>query len=169
MSRQTPASRRLARRVSALMIISAVIYSLFGGVLIYQAHAQQTLSWVFPTPNKPFLKVPTGSDDASVKRFYDYNNLRHVATLEETYYVNGYYWGTMYLVIGLILLVSYFLTFAWFARLRSQGDLYPVEVYNGYLTERGGPIDTFNWVVYAVLLSYMAYYTIINIMGGQYY
>lgn len=160
---------KLGRRVRTVMVLSAVLYAILGGVLIYQAWAQQTLSWVYPTPNPPFMKVPTGSDDAAVKAFFDYNNLRHVATLQETYFVNGYYLGTMYLVIGSLLIVFYFLTFAWFARLRSRADLYPVEVYNAYLTERGGPVDNFNWFVYVVLLSYMVYYTVINLLGGQYY
>ena len=52
---------------------------------------------------------------------------------------------------------------------RHQGDLYPVEVYNAYITERGGPIDSFNWATYAILLTYMAYYTVINLIFGQYY
>lgn len=162
--------QRAGRIITTFFVVSAVLYAALGGVLVYQAYAQQTRSWVIPTPNKPiFDKVPTGSDDAAVNAFFDYNNLRHVSSLEETYIINPYYWGTMYLVIGVILIVSYFLTFAWYSRLRTHGDLYPVEVYNAYLTERGGPIDTFNWVVWSVLLTYMVYYTVINLMFGQYY
>jgi hypothetical protein len=161
--------RRIGRIVTTFFVVSAVLYAALGGILVYQAYAQQTRSWVIPTPNKPIMKVPTGADDVSVNAFFAYNNLRHVSSLQETYFIDPYYFGTMYLVIGVVLIVSYFLTYSWYSRLRRHGDLYPVEVYNGYLTERGGPIDTFNWVVWAIVLTYMAYYTVINLMFGQYY
>ncbi len=163
---------RVGRILSALFIATAVMYAVLGGVLIFQARAQQTQSSIYPAPTRgpqQNVPVPTGSDDASVKAFFDYNALRHVSTLRETYIVDPYYWGTMYLTIGLLLLVLYFLTFAWYARVRRRADLYPVEVYNAVITERGGPVDTFNWVVYAVLLSYMVYYTVTNLAFGQYY
>lgn len=161
--------QRVGRVITTFFVVSAVLYAALGGALVYQAYAQQTRSWVIPTPNKPIMTVPTGSDDAAAKAFFDYLTLRHVSSLEEQYIVDPYYVGTMYLLIGGILLVSYFLAFTWYARRRNDGDLYPVEVYNAYITERSGPIDTFNWVVWAVLLSYMAYYTVINLMFGQYY
>jgi hypothetical protein len=164
--------QRVTRLVVAFMVASAALYAAFGGFLIYRAYAQQTYSWVLPTPNQPQppqVSVPTGSDDKSVNAFFEYNQLRHLNSLRETYFIDPYYLGTMYLVIGVILLISYVLTFSWFARLRAQGDLYPVEVYNAYLTERGGPVDKLNWVAYAVLLSYMVTYTVINLIGGQYY
>jgi hypothetical protein len=162
--------QRVARAITAFMVASAVLYGLLGAGLVYQAYAQQTRSWIIPTPNKPqFAHIPTGSDDVTVKQYYEYNALRHLGSMEEQYFVDPYYEGTMYLAIGVVLLVSYFLAFVWYAKTRNQGDLYPVEVYNAYLTERNGPIDMFNWVTWAVLLSYMAYYTVINLMFAQYY
>ena len=158
------------KAISRLLLTTVLLYGLLGGLLVYQAYAQQTLSFVYPVVGKTVdVKVPTGSDDATVKKFYDYLTLRHVGTLEETYGFNWYYFGTMYLVIGTGLVVLFFLTYAWYARVRHQGDLYPVEVYNAYITERGGPVDNFNWAVYAILLIYMAYYTVINLVLGQYY
>ena len=164
--------RAVSRYISTLMVATTVMYAALGGALIYRAYAQQTYSWVIPTlnrPQPPQVAVPTGSDDKSVNAYFDYNQLRHAASLQETYFVDPYYLGTMYLVIGVVLIISYVLTFSWLARLRSRGDLYPVEVYNAYLTERGGPVDMLNWVAYAVLLSYMVTYTVINLIGGQYY
>jgi hypothetical protein len=149
--------------------MTAVMYVVFGAFIIYRAYAQQTYSWVIPTLNKPYLKVPTGSDDKAVTAFFDYNQLRHIASLQETYFMDPYYLGTMYLIIGVVLLIFYAVAFSWFARRRNQGDLYPVEVYNAYITERSGPVDMLNWVVYVVLLSYMVTYTVVNLIGGQYY
>jgi hypothetical protein len=157
------------RYVAILMVLTAVMYGVFGAFIIYRTYAQQTYSWVIPTLNKPYLKVPTGSDDKSVQAFFDYNQLRHLASLQETYFWDPYYLGTMYLVIGVVVLIFYGVAFSWFARLRSQGDLYPVEVYNAYITERGGPVDILNWLAYAVLLCYMITYTVVNLIGGQYY
>jgi hypothetical protein len=161
--------QRTYRYVAAIMVGTAFMYAVFGGVIVYRAYAQQTYSWVIPTLNKPYLTVPTGADDKSVNAFFDYNQLRHIASLQETYFVDPYYLGTMYLVIGAVLIIFYALALSWFARLRSRGDLYPVEVYNGYITERSGPVDVLNWVVYAILLCYMLTYTAVNLIGGQYY
>lgn len=164
---------RIRKTIARMLVVSVVLYALLGGLLVFQAHqafGQETLSSVYPTRGKVLdMKVPTGSDDKSVQSFYDYLTLRHVGTLEETYGFNWYYFNTMYLVIGTGLIVFYFLTFSWYAHVRKQGDLYPVEVYNAYITERGGPVDPFNWAVYTILLTYMAYYTVINLTLGQYY
>jgi hypothetical protein len=162
-------TQKVYRSIAALMVATTVMYALLGGFVVYRAYAQQTYSWVVPTLNKPYLKVPTGADDKSVNAFFDYNQLRHLASLQETYFLDPYYLGTMYLVIGVVLLIFYMVSLSWFSRQRSRGDLYPVEVYNGYLTERGGPVGALNWVMYAVLLSYMIVYTVVNLIGGQYY
>jgi hypothetical protein len=157
------------RYVAMLMVATAAMYAALGGFVVYRAYAQQTYSWVVPTLNKPYLPVPTGADDKAVNAFFAYNQLRHIASLQETYFLDPYYLGTMYLVIGVVLIIFYALSITWFSRRRTQGDLYPVEVYNGYITERAGPIDVLNYLVYAILLCYMVTYTIINLIGGQYY
>lgn len=161
---------KVRKAISRFFVVTIVIYGLLGSLLVYQASAQQTLSTVYPVPGT-MLKggVPTGSDDVTVNKYYDYLALRHLGTLQETYGYNWYYFNTMYLVIGTGLIVFYFLTFAWYARTRHQGDLYPVEVYNAYITERGGPVDSFNWAVYSILGVYMVYYSAINLILGQYY
>lgn len=160
---------RVKRTLAAVFAVTAALYALMGILLIGAAYAQQTRSTIFVTPNKPIVAVPTGSDDKAVKAFFDYDNLRHVSSLEETYFINPYEWETMYLVIGAILIMFYTLAFAWFSRSRRQGDLYPVEVYNGYMAERGGPVDIYVYAGWTIALSYMVYYTVINLMYGQYY
>jgi hypothetical protein len=66
------------------------------------------------------------------------------------------------------LISLYFFAFAWYARRRS-GDLYPVEVFNGIITERNGPVDPFNYAVWAILGIYIVYYTVIQVLYGQLY
>jgi hypothetical protein len=166
-ARRLPKTYRVVARV---MIAATVLYALMGVFIVFEAYAQQTYSWVLPTVNKPHPRVvPTGADDKAVNAFYDYDQLRHVASLSETYFMDPYYLTTMYLVFGVVIVCFYGLTYAWLARHQSRGDLYPVETYNAYLTERNGPIDAFNWILWAILLSYMVVYTVVNLIGGQYY
>jgi hypothetical protein len=160
---------RAKRVVKAAVIATTILYVISGGLLIGAAYAQQTRSSIFPAPNKPIMKVPTGSGDAAVKAFFDYDNLRHVSSLEETYIVNPSDTPTMFLVAGVALIMFYVLAFSWSSDVHAKSDLYPVEVYNGYMAERGGPIGVFVWAGWAVALTYMTYYTVINLMYGQYY
>lgn len=162
-------SRRLRKRLNLLFAITAVLYVLLGVALSIQAFAQQRLNPVFSEVGNPTTRpVPTGSDDASVKAFYHYLDLRHLAVERETYVGDPETAATYYGLIGVAIIIFYYFTFAWYARLKS-GDLYPVEVYNGYIPERGGPVDRFNWATYTILVAYMVYYTVVNILFGQMY
>lgn len=161
-------AQRLRRRVDQLFIVTAVLYVLLGVLFTVQAVGQQTLNPVAPDWGKPTLTVPTGSDDKSVQDFFHYMHLRELATQKETYLGAPAVLLTYYGLVGVGLITFYFLTFAWYARLKT-GDLYPVEAYNGYISERGGPVDPFNWAVYAILLAYMLYYTVNQIIFGQLY
>ncbi len=44
-----------------------------------------------------------------------------------------------------------------------------MEVYNGYITERGGPVDSFNWATYAILVGLVIAYVVWNLIYGQMY
>lgn len=161
-------SDNTARWVARLYILAAALYVLLGFVLIAHAYARgQEINPMIPVPSQ-YTDVPTGSDDAAVQAYYDYLNYRHLENLEQTYTWSPLTLTTAYGILGGILVIFYFLVLAWHAR-RSRGDLYPVEVFNGYLSERGGPVDAFNWAVYAILLGFMIYYTVVNVIFGQYY
>ncbi|HEY3318556.1 MAG TPA: hypothetical protein VGK50_09055 [Coriobacteriia bacterium] len=162
-------SRRLRKRLNAVFGMTAVLYVLLGVALSIQAVAQQRLNPVVSEVGNPTTRaVPSGSDDASVKAFYHYLDLRHFMKEKETYVGDPETAATYYGLVGVAVILFYYFTFAWYARLKS-GDLYPVEVYNGYIAERGGPVDPFNWATYAILLAYMVYYTVVNIVYGQMY
>lgn len=163
--------RRVRRVLAIFLVTTAVMYAALGGLLIYSAWAQQTQSFAVPAPTRQPVQgpVPTGSDDKAVDGFFAYNNLRHVSTLQETYIIDPYYWGTLYLITGVVLIVLYTLTISWYTRQRRRADLYPVEVYNGLISERNGPVDALNYSIWAILLIYMVYYTVANLMFGQYY
>lgn len=149
-------------------LFGVAIYLLLGALLAVPAYAtENTLNPLVPVPGHT-TNVPTGSDDASVKAYYDYLNLEHASSLKETYHFNWQNFFVTYAVIAAALISLYFFAFAWYSRRRS-GDLYPVEVFNGLLTERAGPIDAFNYAVWGILGIYMVWYIVIQLIYGQIY
>lgn len=161
-------SRSRTRGVYRIYIAGVVLYLILGALLAYPAYAtENTLNPLVPVPGST-MRVPTGSDDASVLAYYDYLNLQHANTLKETYDFRWQNFIVTYTIIAAALISLYFFAFAWYARRRS-GDLYPVEVYNGFITERNGPVDAFNYAVWAIIGIYMVFYTVIQLIYGQIY
>jgi hypothetical protein len=149
-------------------LAGAAVYLLLGALLAVPAYAtENTLNPIAPVPAHT-TKVPTGSDDASVRAYYEYLNLEHASSLKETYHFNWQNFMVVYALLAAALVSLYFFAFAWYAKRRS-GDLYPVEVYNGLLTERAGPIDAFNYAVWAILGIYMVWYLVLQLIYGQIY
>ena len=165
MTRPVSKSEKTMRRI---YVITVITYVLLGLLLTIPAYAtENTANPIVPIPG-PSVSVPTGSDDVSVLAYYDYLNLRHANSLKETY---NYDWQTFLVTYGLIaavLIAFYFFVFAWYAR-RRRSDLYPVEVYNGFITERGGPVEPFNYAAWSILGIYMIYYVAIQLTYGQLY
>jgi hypothetical protein len=169
MTRRSGARARTMKRIRQFYVLTVVIYLIMGVLLVGVAYAQQaSQSWVFPTPGTTQLKVPTGSDDAQAQAYFNYLQLQTYAGIHETYHVNVIALLEVYGVGGLVLGVLYLFMFAWYARLRTD-DLYPVEVYNGYVTERGGPIDPFNWAVWTIMIIYAVAYIAVSLTYGQLY
>ena len=48
-------------------------------------------------------------------------------------------------------------------------DLYPVESYNGYVTERNGGVDMFNYALIAAVVIYTAIVIVGNVINAQVY
>jgi hypothetical protein len=146
---------------------AVVAYAILALAFVAVAYGQTRQSTI-PLPTYTFLRPPSGSSDVVVERYFEYLNLQSVGNLTESYFPN---WVGLIEAFGygaVFLIILYFFVYAWFAR-RRTGDLYPVEVYNGYITERGGPVDPFNWATYTILVSYMVYYSVVNILYGQMY
>jgi hypothetical protein len=153
-----------------LYIIVVVLYLLIGLVFVGPALAtdeQHTLNPVAPIPTSS-SRVPTGNDDATVQAYYDYLNTQQLSTLREQYVFNWQNFVVTYLEMAVFVIVFLFLAFAWYAR-RKTADIYPIEVFNGVITERAGPVDPFNWAVYSILGTYMVYYIVVHLIYGQLY
>ncbi len=160
--RSSPAGT--SRRLLNAVLLTAIIYALLGFMVAWQAYAQTKSVKETGTVQT----VPSGNDEQSVQAYYDYLNESNLLAKHETFVIDWPAIGWTYGMLGALLIVSYFFIFAWYARLRSH-DLYPVESYNGYITERGGPVDPFNYASYIVLGSFMTYYAYTQILFGQLY
>jgi hypothetical protein len=164
----TPKRAKAERTMRLIYVVTVVTYLLLGPLLAIPAYAtENTFNPIAPIPG-PSTVVPTGSDDTSVLAYYDYMNLRHLNSIKETYIYDWQAFLVTYAIIAAVMVFFFFFVFAWYARRRSA-DLYPVEVYNGLLTERGGPVDPFNHAAWAILGIYVAYYTVIQLTYGQLY
>jgi hypothetical protein len=157
---------RFWRRLYAL---AAIAYIALGFVFVGVAYAQ--MERIGPSfTATPVIQVPTGSDDVTVQKYYDYLQLRHLQQQTLTYGVNTVDLVIIYGVLGATLLIFAAITWAWFTRQkRGTPGLYPVEVYNGYITERGSPVDAIAWSNYAVMLAFMVFYIWWNLTFGQWY
>lgn len=157
-----------------LFVTLLIVYLLGGLVVVQQALAAQeevqpSQSSIFPVPgNGTLSRPPSGSDDRTVKSYFRYLDLQTYGTLPETYHVSVVTMLEFYGVAGITIASLYFFTFAWYGRLKTR-DLYPVEVYNGYIAERGNPVDPFNWFVWAVMLIYAVVYVAVSLTYGQLY
>lgn len=152
-----------------LYIASVAAYVVLGFVFAGVAYAQ--LERIGPSfTSTPVTKVPTGSDDSTVQAYYNYLQLRHLQQQVGTYGVNSVDLVIIYGILGAVLLLFAALAWAWSSRQkRGTPGLYPVEVYNGYMTERSAPVDAFTWANYAIMLSFMVFYIWWDITFGQWY
>jgi hypothetical protein len=159
-------------RVRRAYALALIVYIALGFVFIGRSYALdggERVGDVVTT--HPVTKVPTGSDDATVERYYDYLQLRHLQQQTETFSVNGVTLTITYGVLGAIIVIFSGLGWMWYAKSggKSQAGLYPVEVYNGYIAERGGPIEFFTWSNYVAMLAFVAFYVWWNLVFGQWY
>lgn len=152
-----------------LYVATVVAYVVLGFAFAGVAHAQ--LERIGPSfTTHPVTKVPTGSSDATVEAYYNYLQLRHLQQQTETYGVNDVDLVIIYGILGGVLLIFSCLIWVWHMRQkRKLPGLYPVEVYNGYIAERGAPVDIYVWSNYAVMLAFMGFYIWWNLIFGQWY
>ncbi len=102
--------------------------------------------------------------------YYNYLQLRHLQQQTQTYGVNNVDLVIIYGILGGVLLIFSCLIWVWHMRQkRKLPGLYPVEVYNGYIAERGAPVDIYVWSNYAVMLAFMGFYIWWNLIFGQWY
>lgn len=167
MSRSRATLPRAARIARTLYVLAVSMYVILALLFSAVALAQPRTSTV-PLPSRTYLAPPSGSSDAVVEKYFDYLALQHLGNIEQTTSVNWLGLMEAFSFGGAFLIILYFFIYAWFAR-RKTGDLYPLEVYNGYITERNGRVDAFNWALYVAIFVYGVFYIIVSLRFGQIY
>jgi len=159
------------RRAQIIYLCLMLAYAVMGLLIVSIAYAQNnesSASPIFPVPAETTVHPPSGSSDAVVDRYYRYLDIQNYAHLTETYHLDVRGLLEFYGVAAMVIFILYFFVFIWYVR-RKVDDLYPAEVYNGYISERGGPIDAFNWWSWAVMTVYAIAYIAVTMVYGQLY
>ncbi len=125
--------------------------------------------------------IPSGNNTGVETRYFNYlwQVYLHSGQHQE---VNIQWSDEMLIVIWTVVLalLAYLLTNGAYQEQNKRGaatdpsgpliqDLYPVEAYNGVITERNGAVDYFNWTLYAIVLAWGLGIMIFQIIFGQVY
>ncbi len=155
------------RWLTRFYVWSVIAYVALGFVFVGQAYATWERMGA-PITTQPVIKVPTGNDDKTVEAYYDYLQLRHLQNQNETYSVQATPLLIVYGVLGGTLFILFTMVWMWYSKRRpDSAGLYPVEVYNGYIAERGGVVEPFTYANYGLMVAFSAWYVWWNIAFGQ--
>lgn len=142
-------------------------------------HAPATAGTTLPYWNP--RHVPTGSATSVEDRYWNYlwAHLLQSGPGQQT----AIHWAGLVIVfiwVVVLSILSYLLVTQAYYNQNKRGaatdptgpevqDLYPVESYNGVISERNGGVDAFNLVLYAMLLAYGLGIVFYQILNGQVY
>ena len=111
--------------------------------------------------------VPSGDTPEAVQAYYQYLLAQYISPVSQNIATNwllvGVTLGWVAIVVGLV--------FIYFRRVRSEkpGKLYPVETYNGYISESNAGTGLFLYIFFALVVLWLLYVTISNLTHGQLY
>jgi hypothetical protein len=111
--------------------------------------------------------VPTGDTPEIVQAYYEYLLAHYINPTAQNIATN---WFLVGVVVGWVAIVSG-LFFIYFRRVRNEkpSQLYPVETYNGYISESNGGTGVFLYVFFALVVLWLLYITVSNLTQGQLY
>jgi len=111
--------------------------------------------------------VPTGDTPEVVQAYYQYLLAHYINPTTQNIATN---WFLVGVVLGWVTIVTG-LFFIYFRRSRSEkpSRLYPVETYNGYISESNAGVGVFLYVFFALVVLWVLYITIGDLTQGQLY
>lgn len=111
--------------------------------------------------------VPTGDTPEIVEQYYQYLLAHYIAPVTQNVTPNWFLIGA---TLGWVAIISG-LGFLYFRRVRNEkpSRLYPVETYNGYISESNGGVGIFLFVFFGLIVLWLLWTTISNLTQGQLY
>jgi hypothetical protein len=111
--------------------------------------------------------VPTGSSPEAVQAYYQYLLSFYINPVVQNVTTN---WLIIGATMAWVAIVAG-LVFIYFRRSRSEkpSTLYPVETYNGYISESNAGTGLFLYIFFALVVLWLLYTTITNLTQGQLY
>lgn len=111
--------------------------------------------------------VPTGDTPEIVQAYYQYLLAHYINPTVQNTATN---WFLVGVVLGWVAIVTG-LFFVYFRRVRSEkpSKLYPVETYNGYISESNAGTGIFLYVFFALVVLWLLYITVGDLTQGQIY
>ena len=111
--------------------------------------------------------VPTGDTPEQVRANYEYLLAHYINPTAQNIGTNWYMVGV---TLGWVAITAGVI-FIYFRRVRSEkpSKLYPVETYNGYISESNAGTGIFLYVFFALVVLWLLWVTISNLTQGQLY
>lgn len=111
--------------------------------------------------------VPSGDTPEAVQAYYQYLLAHYINPASQNIATN---WLVVGVVLGWVALISA-LFFIYFRRARNEkpSRLYPVETYNGYISESNAGVGVFLYIFFALVVLWLLYVTVSNLTQGQLY
>lgn len=112
--------------------------------------------------------IPTGSDSDTVEKYFDHLYGYYIKQFKFTFRIIpiSLFWVLFYLAV-----LSGFLFFGamWQRKTRARSEPYPVETYDGYISEGNGPVGRFLWLFFAGIFLWCVGITVMSLTEGQIY
>jgi hypothetical protein len=110
---------------------------------------------------------PTGNNTQTVQQYYDYLYNIYLNSLHQRYQIM---WsGVLWVLFWLAVLAGLFFVWVKWGRGEKPADVYPVETYNGYISEANGDSGRFLIVFYIILITWLIVQTALDLTRGQLY
>jgi hypothetical protein len=111
--------------------------------------------------------VPTGDTPEVVEQYYQYLLSHYINPIAQNVTPN---WPLIAATLGWVAIV-FGLVFIYFRRARNEkpSTLYPVETYNGYISESNAGVGAFLFILFALVVLWLLWITISNLTQGQLY
>ncbi len=111
--------------------------------------------------------VPSGNTPEAVEAYYQYLLQHYITPIAQN---TAFNWVIVATTLGWVAILAALL-FIYFRRVRNEkpSRLYPVETYNGYISESNAGTGAFLFIFFGLIVLWLLYITVSNLTQGQLY